>query len=158
MSRWFMPLSLLAVSWFAPGAMPAPATVHAAALHCTTSIPRPSNSGGIPEVRGISRRGTLWALLFYPPPAKAGVTEKIVLRMTGKGPIHLVGIGPDGQRITPTWGPEAHMGSSWTRPGAEWGTGWRFPTAGCWHLHARRMHASGNVWLSVVSGGRTDGG
>jgi hypothetical protein len=120
------------------------------AMHCSSSKPAASNAS-FPEVRGITKRGTLWALLFYSPPARAGITEKIVLRITGKGSIHLVGIGPNGQRIAPTWGPEAHGGSNWNRPGAEWGTGWTFPAAGCWHIHAKRTGAAGNVWLKVSS-------
>jgi hypothetical protein len=93
----------------------------------------------------------LWALLFYHPPAVAGTQLKIVVRMTGSGPFHIKALGPDGQTVKHTW-IEAHSGSNWTRPGDEWGTGWKLPTAGCWHLHAMRPHASGNIWLEVVKG------
>lgn len=143
----------------APSRVATPSAVRAAtvgAMHCATSVPTPSNASFL-EVRGITTHGSLWALMFYRPPAAAGMTEKIVLRITGRGPIHVVGIGPTGQRIKPAWGPEQHGGSNWNRPGSEWGTGWRFPTAGCWHIHAKRSGASGNVWLKVAGvGGLAD--
>jgi hypothetical protein len=145
-------LSVLILTCLVPSRIAAPNTVRAAALgamHCATSVPTPSNTS-LPEVRGVTTRGKLWALLFYRPPAAAGTTEKIVVRITGKGPIHLVGIGPAGQTIQPAWGPERHGGSNWNRPGGEWGTGWRFPAVGCWHIHAKRSGASGNVWLEVA--------
>jgi hypothetical protein len=118
-----------------------------------SSIPTRSNIS-FPEVKGITTRGTLWALLFYRPPAAPRTTEKIVLRISGKGPIHVVGIGPSGQRISPQWGPERHGGSNWNRPGAEWGTGWQFSVSGCWRLHVRRQGASGNIWLRVSHSSR----
>lgn len=127
----------------------APAQTALSTNGCAISAPRTS-AIGFPEVKGINRHGMLWALLFYTPPAKVTVTEKIVLRQTGRGALKIVGIGPDHQVIHPSWGPEYHSGSNWNRPGSEWGTGWIFPTSGCWHLHGQRRHASGNVWLEVA--------
>jgi hypothetical protein len=125
--------------------------VHAAsfpAQHCTTSIPTRTGSG-FPEVRGIAKHGNLWAFLFYDPPAIAGTDLKIVLRMTGIGSLRVRALGPAGEILRPQW-IEPHLGSSWNRPGKEWGTGWNLPTAGCWHLHATRKGVTGNVWLEVV--------
>jgi hypothetical protein len=45
---------------------------------------------------------------------------------------------PDGITVIPDWGPEAHLGSDWNRPGDGWGTGWTFPEAGCWRFQIRR--------------------
>jgi hypothetical protein len=47
------------------------------------------------------------------------------------------------------WGPDLHTGSDYTRPGDEWGAGYRFSEPGCWTLRARRGVASANVWLKV---------
>ncbi|MDX6324409.1 MAG: hypothetical protein QOK15_763, partial [Nocardioidaceae bacterium] len=50
----------------------------------------------------------------------------------------------------PVWGPEAHSGSNWARPGEEWGTGFVFPTTGCWDLHVRSGGTTGDVWVKVA--------
>jgi hypothetical protein len=105
---------------------------------------------GLPEVRGVIAHGQLWALLFNGPPARTRTDLKIAIRMTGHGPLHVVARSPRGGTIHPIWGPEAHGGSNWTRPGDEWGTGWRLPTPGCWHLHATRNNVSGDIWLRVI--------
>jgi hypothetical protein len=118
------------------------------AAGCDTSAPAASNAG-FPEVRGVAKHGKLWALLFYHPPAATNTDLKIVLRMTGSGQLHVKAIGPAGQQERPRW-VEKHGGSNWNRPGDEWGTGWRLPTAGCWRLHATRKHVTGNVWLTVM--------
>ena len=39
----------------------------------------------------------------------------------------MVATGPGGRTLRPVWGPEPHSGSSYHRPGDEWGTGWTFP-------------------------------
>ena len=85
-------------------------------------------------------------------PGPAGKDLKIVIRMTGSGPLHIAAHGPHGQVVHTIWGPEAHGGSTWNRPGDEWGTGWQFPAPGCWRIHATRHHARSNIWLSVVPG------
>lgn len=81
-----------------------------------------------------------WLALFVLA-ADAPITKsqevKIVWRMTGAGDA----VGDRGVTTRPTWGPEAHGGSSYHRPGDEWGTGWVFPSAGCWTVHATRAQA-----------------
>jgi hypothetical protein len=116
---------------------------------CAHSQPITSNTS-FPEVRGVATHHVkLWALVFYHPPAFPGKAVKVVLRMTSTGPFHVWAVGPIGQTVQHTW-IEAHGGSNWNRPGDEWGTGWTFPTAGCWRLYAKRGPASGNMWLNVV--------
>jgi hypothetical protein len=80
-----------------------------------------------------------------------GDEEKIVWRMTGTGPLTLEAIGPGGIRRRPIWGPNFHEGSSWNKPGDEWGAGYVFSAPGCWDLHAARGSATGDVWIQVVS-------
>ncbi|MFB9840476.1 hypothetical protein, partial [Actinoallomurus acaciae] len=53
------------------------------------------------------------------------------------------------------WGPEAHGGSSYQRPGDEWGAGYRFDRPGCWDLHAVRGTATADVWIEVGRRPRT---
>jgi hypothetical protein len=104
----------------------------------------------MPELRGVARGADLWALAFAPLPFARGKEIKIVWRMTGSGPLEISAILPDGTRAKRTFGPEEHSGSSWHRPGQEWGTGFVFPKAGCWRLHLARTTGAGDVWLPVV--------
>jgi hypothetical protein len=106
---------------------------------------------GGPEVQGTATHAELWALIQsttgVPPQAHSLV--KIVWKMTGSGRFTVVALGPHGIKVSPSPGPIAHLGSSWNRPGDEWGTGFSFPVAGCWDLHATRDNAFGDVWLTI---------
>jgi hypothetical protein len=107
------------------------------------------SGAGFPEVRGTARDAELWGLLFSPVPFERKKEIKIVWRMTGEGPLKAVATLPDGTRAKLAWGPEEHGGSTWNRPGAEWGTGFAFPKAGCWKIELSRTRGSGTVWLPV---------
>jgi hypothetical protein len=116
-----------------------PAAVPAA--HCAGRGTGADN--GMPEIRGVSvSHATLWGLVFARYPVEPGKETKIVWRMTGTGPLSIGAVGPAGQRLRPAWGPEFHTGSSWHKPGEEWGTAFRFPVAGCWTIHASRGSSS----------------
>ncbi|MGW3342494.1 hypothetical protein ACWDA3_04265 [Nonomuraea rubra] len=105
---------------------------------------------GFPEVRGTARDAELWGLLFVrATPLRAGDEVKIVWRMTGEGPLRIRAVHPDGTAAERVWGPEEHGGSSWRRPGQEWGTGFVFPKPGCWKVELSRSRGSGHVWLPV---------
>jgi hypothetical protein len=84
-----------------------------------------------------------------PLPIRVGEEVKIVWRMTGRGAIRLTSRSPRGQLIPLVFGPSPHAASSYTRPGDEWGAGYRFSQPGCWQLRAQRAQAAGDVWLSV---------
>ena len=120
----------------APGCQP-PSPIHAAP------------SLGLPETQGTAMGVQLWALFFASMPIHPKQEIKIVWKMTGSGSFHLSAHGPHGMPAQPTFGPEEHEGSNWNRPGDEWGSGFIFPVAGCWNLHATRGTASGDVWLMV---------
>jgi hypothetical protein len=99
----------------------------------------------------VSRDSQLWGLALGPGyvPPRAGDELKIVWRMTGKGPLRIAFTAPDGGQQPLVFGPEAHSQSSYHRPGDEWGTGFRFVTHGCWHIHLARIGSSADVWLNV---------
>jgi hypothetical protein len=104
------------------------------------------------EVRAKSARGSAWGLALGPghAPPRAGEELKIVWRVTGAGPLRVVFSGPDGKRRPLVFGPERHSGAStYRRPGDEWGTGFRFASTGCWHIHLARDTIAGDVWLDV---------
>jgi hypothetical protein len=109
----------------------------------------PSPVGAGPEVEGTSPTAELWALVFATPPIHHGDDVKIVWRMTGSGGFRIVGTGPAGTPARLTFGPDGPRGSTWTRPGDEWGTSFVFPSAGCWDMHVARDTTSGDVWLFV---------
>jgi hypothetical protein len=70
--------------------------------------------------------------------------------MTGTGPLHVEFTAPNGTKRPLVFGPIAHStGSSYHRPGDEWGTEFRFATSGCWHIRLTRNDTSGDVWLNV---------
>ncbi len=106
---------------------------------------------GPPELRGTASGGELWALLDggqFPEPK--GLQLKIIWRMTGAGELHISASGPAGRIVQPDWGPQAHGGSNWERPGDEWGVGFTFPVAGCWDVHAVRDDTSGDVYIMAA--------
>jgi hypothetical protein len=109
---------------------------------------RPASPQGLPETQGTATGAQLWALFFADMPIHPKQEIKIVWRMTGAGDLHLVAVGPRGLRIPPDW-TQYHESSNWQRPGQEWGSGFTFPSPGCWDLHATRGTSSGDVWLVV---------
>jgi hypothetical protein len=104
---------------------------------CPTSAVIAPGSLGLPERQGTGTDATFWAL-FFGGNVAAGHEIKVVWRMTGAGDLTIDATSADGKTVKPTWGPEAHSGSSFERPGDEWGTGWIFPTSGCWTVNATR--------------------
>jgi hypothetical protein len=99
------------------------------------------------EVKG----SRLWALVFAPLPIKARTDTKIVWRMGGHGAFHIEAKTTDGTGAQLTFGPEAHGGSTWYVPNTdEWGTGFIFPSAGCWRVHAWRDGSTGDVFFNIV--------
>ncbi|HEU0002257.1 MAG TPA: hypothetical protein VFQ36_15245 [Ktedonobacteraceae bacterium] len=119
--------------------------------NCQPESPLDYSSVG-PEMQGTGIHAELWALIQSTSgiPPVANTLVKIVWRMTGRGYFSIVASGPSGMKVSPSQGPDGHMGSNWNRPGDEWGSVFTFPIAGCWDLHATRDNASGDVWLKVV--------
>ena len=117
---------------------------------CQPSPTHPYN-GGFPEIQAtVKSTGEVWALLFFDQ-AQAGQDAKIVWRITGTGgPFQVKAQHADGTLAQPIWGPEYHGGSSWERPGDEWGTGFNFPKPGCWTLTATLGATVGEIRLQVA--------
>jgi len=102
-------------------------------------------------MRGTVTGGELWALLDGGQLSEPKASQvKIIWRMTGTGDLRLSASGPAGRTLQPDWGPQAHLGSNWDRPGDEWGAGFTFPLAGCWHVHAVRDGTAGDVYIMVA--------
>lgn len=101
------------------------------------------------ETRATPAGVEAWALLWEPPPWQVGKEVKVVWRVEGQGSIKIVALGPDGVEAGPAWGPVPHSGSTWDRPGDEWGTGFVLHAPGCWELRISRDGGSASVWLPV---------
>jgi hypothetical protein len=106
---------------------------------------------GFPEIQGdMHSSGELWALIFFDK-AYTGMDEKIVWRITGAGTqFEAQARAEDGTVIRPSWGPDFHGGSSWDRPGEEWGTGFNFPKPGCWTITVTCGATTGEIRLQVL--------
>lgn len=108
-----------------------------------TSFGRPT------EIRGDAGDAQLYGLVSSRLPVSVGEVVKIVWRMTGSGPLTATASGPDGAALTLEFGPESHPSSNYARPGAEWGTGYRFNQPGCWRLGLDRADTHGEFWMVV---------
>jgi len=103
------------------------------------------------EIQGdMQSDGTLWALLFFKA-VYVDAEAKIVWRITGEGgEFEAQAQGEDGTVIQPVW-ERYHESSTWERPGLEWGTGFNFPTPGCWTITVTSGETTGTISLKVLS-------
>ncbi|WP_159540810.1 hypothetical protein [Aeromicrobium sp. 9AM] len=104
---------------------------------------------GTPEEAGTSLYGMVFVRSDGPLPV--GESIKVAWRMTGKGDLTVRLIDPDGRRKKLDWGPEAHGGSNYHRPGDEWGTGFTLAKPGCWELRFSRDSSHASVWIDATS-------
>lgn len=100
------------------------------------------------EIHGTGYAAELWALT---EPLIAQRDVKIVWRMTGTGTLRLVAVDTRGARVEPRERPSPHGGSTWDRPGDEWGTIFFFPSPGCWTIEAQRDSGSGRLVVEVAA-------
>lgn len=103
-------------------------------------------TASLPEIRGTASGGELWALVFNTVPLPIKQEIKIVWRVTGSGDLQLLGLGPGGEPVWPVWMTPL-AGSSWQRPGDEWGAGFILPQPGCWNFHATRGSLTGDIGI-----------
>ena len=119
----------------------------------TTGCQAASHAGAFTgEVQGTATGGTVWAWFMQSYPPQAGVEDKTLWRLNGPGIASLPNftlIGPAGARGRLNWGPSGHLGSSWNRPGDEYGTGLMFPVSGCWGVHVSVGQVIGDVYVVV---------
>lgn len=117
---------------------------------CLPPSPLDPSNAGIPEAPGTTPARDLWALFLGGIPVVTNNENKIALRIGDhfQEPPHVVGIGPSGQHLPPISFDE-HGGSSWNRPGVEWGAVFIFPVKGCWDIHVTGGTTVGDVWIVV---------
>lgn len=84
-------------------------------------------------------------------PIRQGDEVKIVWRITGTGDLVVRVSDPAGADHKLSFGPDRHDGSTYTRPGNEWGIGVVFDLAGCWHIEFQRQNWTGDAWLLIDS-------
>ncbi len=117
---------------------------------CLPPSPLDPSNAGIPEAPGTTPARDLWALFLGGIPVVTNNENKIALRIGDhfQEPPHVVAIGPGGQHLPPISFDE-HGGSSWNRPGVEWGAVFIFPVKGCWDVHVTSGTTVGDVWIVV---------
>ena len=124
------------------------APVTPAPTACLPSKIQKSPDGFLEIQADMKPYGEAWALLFFET-AHTKEDEKIVWRITGEGDtFEAQAQSTDGATIQPIW-KEYHGGSNWRRPGQEWGTGFNFPTSGCWTVTVTRGETTGTISLDV---------
>jgi hypothetical protein len=128
------------------------------AAGCVPASPRVGT-----EAFGTATGSEFWGLFAFNPGGAmlvgstlsyeglVGKEVKIVFRMTRGVPKHFYAISPGHDHVAPVWGPERHIGSSWRRPGQEWGAGFVFDVPGCWQIHAVVGGAVGDLFLDILS-------
>lgn len=133
-------------------AAPTP-TISATASSKPATASPPELVTGAPghEVRAESTNLETWALLWEPSPWKPGQEVKIVWRSTGTGDFRVVAVGPRSQEVPPIAGPTQHFGSTWDRPGDEWGTFFQLEEPGEWLLRVQRGSATASLPITVVA-------
>ena len=116
---------------------------------CHPPSPLDTSNTGDPEAPGTTPARDLWSLFLggVPPVNEYG---KIIWRdgESFQDPIQVVALGPRGERLQPLF-LQKHGSSDWTRPGAEWGTAFKFPSAGCWDLRVTGGKTVGDVWVII---------
>jgi hypothetical protein len=122
------------------------------AAGCRPPSPIYDDGGVQGTVHGTPGRGTLEMRGGLGlEPLYTGTEYKIVWRVTGSGPLHLLVTGPDGRDRSLVWGPAFHEQSTLTWPGQEWGAGFQFDAAGCWNIRALRGGDWADVWVRVYA-------
>lgn len=110
------------------------------------------------EIAKPEAQPAVWALLFLTeaptadglPPVISDEELKIVWRVGGEGEPTFHAEGPRGEIVSPMAGPTPHFGSTWNRPGDEWGTVWLLPSGGCWQLIVERAGRQTTLYLDVL--------
>ena len=125
---------------------------------CEPPSPITPGRPGLPEAFGTTSNGQLWALFFHGRLASdteavftglVGLELKVVLRRTA-GVAPTTATAPDGTQRQPVW-QQTHSGSTWARPGDEYGTGWQITEPGCWQIHVGPKSTGADLWFRVLS-------
>ncbi len=166
-SRWqVLAVCLFLLSGFAftacsSATSPTPAPRHVAAVptapqpggpDCHPPSPQDISNLGL-EVQGTTPGMDLWILFLGGKSLPhTGLNVKILwkLGMSFDEPVQFVALGPNGQRLHPSF-LQRQFASSWHRPGAEWGTNFAFPSSGCWDMHVTGGNSVGDVYVVIPS-------
>jgi hypothetical protein len=120
---------------------------------CTPESPRSNDEiQGTPGEPGTTLYGLI--MVREGEGLETGIDIKIVWRMTGSrdGVLAVRLIDPDGGPKALAWGPDYHGGSTYHRPGEEWGTGIRFDKPGCWEIRMSTNTGHASAWVDVTDG------
>ncbi len=106
---------------------------------------------GAPVIQGLGDGVQAFAMIEASSiPPHVGDQIKVVWRLTGSGTPTFSTDGPDSRKASLLFGPQSHEGSNWNEPGDEWGTGFEFPSPGCWQIAVARGSGSAKIWLAIA--------
>lgn len=110
------------------------------------------SSGGLRPLLGTPRFSTTRAVLALFLRPTVGVEQKMVLRMSGTGPVTIFAHDGDGLRTEVIRVDAGHGSSSYDPifPGTnEWGALFTFGKAGCWRIEVLRADAAADFYVEV---------
>jgi hypothetical protein len=109
-----------------------------------------AQAGTVRRLPSLTGSVWIWIETASRPTPRVGSLIKVVWRITGSGAPRASLTDPRGRASRLAFGPELHTGSTFRHPGAEYGTGFKPDTAGCWRLTMRRGEVGGSVSFVVV--------
>jgi hypothetical protein len=115
--------------------------------HCSQPSPVHVQQPGLVDLSVVAKGGSAEAVVMEGLPFPTRAEIKIVWRMTGSGPLNLVATGDSGP-VRPQQVRE-HPMASIEGHGSEWGSVFRFPTSGCYVVHAQRTGVSAYTKIGI---------
>jgi hypothetical protein len=112
---------------------------------CTRPSPLKVHRPGFVEATPAVEGGSARAVVMEGRPFPAGVAIKMVWKLTGSGPLDLFATGASD--VAPQL--DEHSFPGLEGPGDEWAAIFRFPTAGCYVLHANRAGTSAYIRIVI---------
>lgn len=109
----------------------------------------PFSPASLYEATATSSGVDAWVLAYQRPPWQVDQEVKVIWKVDGSGDASFVAIDERGGELSPSWGPNSHVDSSFNRPGDEWGTAFALPDEGCWELRVSRDEGHASIWLEV---------
>ncbi|MFG1925034.1 hypothetical protein [Cryptosporangium sp. NPDC048952] len=138
MMRWMRLLALAGVLAGCSSATPPPPVPPVASACPADPV---LETAGPPRRQAVGAEATA---MFFSDTVVRGAEVKIVWSMPGSGDFAIRAVGAT--TVEPVWGPDVHLD-----PPDEWGTGWVFPSPGCWTFEARRGADTARVTIRVAA-------
>jgi hypothetical protein len=114
---------------------------------CSQPSPLKVRRPGFVDVTAVVKGGSARAVVMQGRPFPANADIKMVWRLTGSGPLHLFATGGP-EEVNPRQ-LRKHLFPGLEGPGDEWGSVLKFPTPGCYVVHAQRTGTSAYIKILI---------